>query len=41
MQLKAEPNATGRPDEVLDVLGFGVTDALVQRTGITLASDSV
>lgn len=41
MQLKAEPNATGRPDEVLDELGFGVTDALVQRTGITLASDSV
>ena len=41
MQLKAEPGATGRPDEVLEVLGFGITDALVRRTGITLATDTV
>lgn len=36
MRLKAEPNATGRPDEVLDQLGFANTEYLVRRTKLIL-----
>ena len=36
MQLKAQPGATGRPDDVMDELGFGLSDYLVQRTKIIL-----
>jgi len=36
MQLKAEPGATGRPDDVLTVLGFELTDYLVRRTKLIL-----
>ncbi len=36
MHLAAEPGATGRPDEVLDALGFRVTDYLVRRTQLML-----
>jgi len=36
MRLLAEPNATGRPDEVLDALGFENTDYLVCRTQLIL-----
>jgi len=31
MRLKAEPSATGRPDEVLEQLGFDNTEYLVRR----------
>ena len=36
MRLSAQPAATGRPDEVLDVLGFPNTAYLVRRTQIIL-----
>ncbi len=36
MKLLAEPGATGRPDEVLDALGFDVSDYLVRRTELIL-----
>jgi radical SAM-linked protein len=39
MRLRAEPGATGRPDEVMDELGFQNTMYLVQRTRLML-SDS-
>lgn len=32
MNLKAESGATGRPDDILTVLGYGITDFLVKRT---------
>jgi radical SAM-linked protein len=37
MQLNAEPAATGRPDEVLDALGFENTDYIVRRTKLILS----
>ena len=37
MRLKAEPGATGRPDEVLDALGFDSTQYLVHRTQLFLS----
>lgn len=37
MRLLAEPGATGRPDNVLDELGYPNTDYLVRRTKIILA----
>jgi len=37
MRLNADPGATGRPDEVLDELGYSVTDTLIQRTCIILS----
>ncbi len=37
MRLLAEPGATGRPDEVLDEMGFTNTQYLVHRTKIILA----
>lgn len=39
MRLRAEPGATGRPDEVLDAVGFKNTEYLVKRTQLIL-SDS-
>ncbi len=39
MRLKADAGATGRPDEVLDSLGFTNTDYLVKRTRILLSND--
>jgi len=38
MRLRAEPGATGRPDEVMDALGFSNTDTLIQRTKLLLKS---
>lgn len=38
MKLKAEEGATGRPDEVLDQMGFENTDYIVCRTNLILAS---
>lgn len=37
MTLSADPGATGRPDELLDALGFSNTDYLVRRTRVVLA----
>ena len=37
MRLLAEPGATGRPDEVLDELGFSITQYLVRRTQLILS----
>lgn len=37
MRLLAEPGATGRPDEVLDALGFDNTNVIVQRTRLILS----
>jgi len=37
MRLLAEPGATGRPDDVLDELGYPNTDYLVRRTRLILA----
>jgi len=39
MSLKAEPGATGRPDEVLDELGYSNTSYIVKRTQLILSSD--
>ena len=36
IRLNAEPGATGRPDEVLEELGFANTDYLACRTGLIL-----
>jgi len=36
MRLMAEPGSTGRPDEVLDALGFENTEYIVQRTQLIL-----
>jgi hypothetical protein len=36
MHLTARPGATGRPDEVMESLGFPNTDYLVQRTALIL-----
>jgi radical SAM-linked protein len=36
MRLSAQPSATGRPDEVLEQLGFENTQYLVRRTGLIL-----
>ncbi|MCB2210002.1 TIGR03936 family radical SAM-associated protein [bacterium] len=38
MRLNAEPAATGRPDEVLDALGFDKTAYLVKRTKLILSA---
>ena len=38
MRLKAEEGATGRPDEVLDEMGFKNTEYLVCRTKLILAN---
>ncbi|MDY6873355.1 MAG: TIGR03936 family radical SAM-associated protein [Chloroflexota bacterium] len=38
MRLNAEPAATGRPDEVLDALGFEKTAYLVKRTRLILSA---
>ena len=37
MRLRAEPGATGRPDEVLSALGFSHTQYLVRRTQLILS----
>lgn len=37
MRLQAEPSATGRPDDVLDALGYPNTAYLVRRTRLILA----
>ncbi|MBW6467053.1 MAG: TIGR03936 family radical SAM-associated protein [Brevefilum sp.] len=37
MRLLAEPSATGRPDDLLDQLGYPNTDYLVRRTRLLLA----
>jgi radical SAM-linked protein len=39
-RLMAQPGATGRPDEVLDALGFEKTDYLVKRTRLILQLES-
>ena len=39
MELNAQPGATGRPDEVLDEIGFQNTDYLVSRRKLTLVGD--
>jgi radical SAM-linked protein len=36
MRLLAQPGATGRPDDLMDVLGFPNTDYLIQRTALFL-----
>jgi len=38
MRLLAEPGATGRPDEVLNEMGFKNTDVIVQRTQLILSN---
>ncbi|NJC95467.1 MAG: hypothetical protein C3F07_16840 [Anaerolineales bacterium] len=38
MRLSAREGATGRPDEVLDVLGIPVEDARVERTALNFTS---
>lgn len=38
MRLKAQEGATGRPDEVLEVLGIKREDARIERTALTLRS---
>jgi radical SAM-linked protein len=38
MRLNAAPGATGRPDEVLEELGFSNTEYLACRTGLILSS---
>lgn len=38
MRLSAREGATGRPDEVLDVLGIPVEDARVERTALNFSS---
>ena len=40
MCLQAEPGATGRPDEVMDALGFDRTEFLIQRTRLLLENTS-
>ena len=40
MNLCLEPSKTGRPDEVLDALGFDPLDMRICRTGMVLAEDS-
>lgn len=40
MKLKAEEGATGRPDEVLDELGFQNTEYLVCRTALILTDNT-
>lgn len=37
MHLLAQPGATGRPDDLMDVLGFANTDYLVRRTQLFLS----
>jgi radical SAM-linked protein len=37
MKMLAEPGATGRPDDLLDELGYTNTDYLVRRTNLILA----
>jgi hypothetical protein len=39
MKLKAEEGATGRPDEVLDQMGYSNTEYLVYRTKLILERD--
>lgn len=39
MNLNAEPSSTGRPDEVMDALGYPNTEYWVTRTRLTLASE--
>lgn len=39
MTLKAEQGSTGRPDEVLDELGYTNTEYLVKRTQLILSSE--
>lgn len=40
MNLCLEPSKTGRPDEVLDELGFDPLDMRICRTGMVLAEDA-
>jgi radical SAM-linked protein len=40
MRLNAAPSATGRPDEVLEALGFANTEYLACRTGLILEEES-
>lgn len=40
MRLNAAPGATGRPDEVLEELGYANTDYLACRTGLILSDSS-
>lgn len=41
MRLSAAPGATGRPDEVLDEMGYENTDYVVRRTRILLSGDQI
>jgi radical SAM-linked protein len=41
MRLVAEPGATGRPDDLLDELGYPVTEYIVRRTRLILADSYV
>lgn len=40
MNLCLEPSRTGRPDEVLEALGFDPLDVRIHRTGMVLAEDA-
>ena len=40
MNLCLEPSKTGRPDEVLEALGFDPLDMRIHRTGMVLAEDA-
>ena len=40
MNLCLEPSKTGRPDEVLEALGFDPLDVRIHRTGMVLAEDA-
>lgn len=40
MNLCLEPSKTGRPDDVLDALGFDPLDMRIHRTGMVLADDA-
>ncbi len=40
MELTAQPGATGRPDEVLDSLGYKKTDYIVHRTALILEENT-
>ena len=40
MNLCLEPSRTGRPDEVLEALGFDPLDMRIHRTGMVLAEDA-
>ena len=41
LTLKAGPNQTGRPEELLDELGCDPSDYLITRTGLTFVDDNI